>query len=182
MINNYPLPANTHESYNRWNKCESNKFIPDESQQFLMNIVSEALTAGLFYNRDVDKFVIEKIKDLLPEDYKSRGFNEVQGRVIGYEIYHARNAVEAITAWKEETEVRQRLEIEPGRFIGNVRFNGMTVYKLTIASVTDNYSTQFPHCITCMGNRGGKEIRLNTSAVAIENALTAYQERHKKTA
>jgi hypothetical protein len=183
MINQYHLPKNSNESINNWKLCESNKFIPNESQQFLMDIVSEALTTGLFYTDDIYKYVVEKIHNILPIDYKTRESDEVKNGVMGMEVYLARQALANITAWQEEQESMKRLEIKPGKQIGSIRFyamNFMTIHRVKVESISDGYSIKFPWHINCSGIRGGKQVTFETSAVGLEGGIESWKKKRAK--
>jgi hypothetical protein len=161
-ISEYPLPQTTSGSYNRWIKCESKEFLPDESQRFIMDLVEESLNNGLFYTKDVFAQVENKMKNILPLDYQ-RETDQVKGGVLGMEIYYARHAVEAIKKQNEANEVLNSLQLTEGKELGTIKLNnGMTIHKVKINSIIDSMN------INCLGIRGGKNVTFTLSAVSIE--------------
>ena len=164
-MNQYPLPKTANESYYRWIKCESKDFLPDDSQKFIMGLVEESLNNGLFYTKDVFAQVEEKIKNILPLDYK-REMNQVENGVLGMEVYYARKTVETIRDFNNANEVLNNLQLTEGKELGTIKLNnGMTIHKVKINNIIDSMN------INCLGIRGGKGVTFTLSAVSIENGL-----------
>jgi hypothetical protein len=173
-MNQYPLPQTSNKSYVRWIKCESKDFLPDESQKYIMNLVSESLDQGLFYNRDVFTHVENKIKNILPVDYQ-REIDQVEGGVLGMEIYYARKAVEAIKKRNKANDILNNLELTEGKWIGTLKFNdGTTIHKVKINSIIDSEN------INCLGVRGSKEVEFTVTAISIENGLNRWKNNRKR--
>jgi hypothetical protein len=169
-ISEYPLPQTTKNSHNRWIKCESKEFLPDESQRYIMDLVEESLNNGLFYSRDIFAQVEEKIKNILPSDYQ-RETDRVEGGVLGMEIYYARKAVETIKEFNKANEVLNNLELTEGKWIGTIKLNnGITIHKVKINCIIDSMS------INCFGVRGGKGVTFILSAVSIEAGSNRWKD------
>ena len=160
-MNQYPLPQTTKDSYNRWKI----NFIPDDSQNFLMDLVAESLDQGLFYSRDIFGYVENKMKDILPFDYQ-REIDQVENGVLGMEVYYARQAVEAMREQNKVNEVLNKLQLTEGKWLGTIKFNnGTTIHRIKIVSIIDSKN------INCLGVRGGKTVKFMVSALSIEAGL-----------
>jgi hypothetical protein len=172
-ITEYPLPQTSTGSYNRWIKCESKEFLPDESQKYIMDLVEESLNNGLFYNKDVFAQVESKIKSILPSDYQ-REIGQVEGGVLGMEIYYARKAVEAIKQQNKSDEILNNLQLTEGKELGTLKFNdGRTFHQVKINNIFDSQN------INCTGIRGKKNYEINMSAIAIQSGLNRWKNKRE---
>lgn len=92
----YPLSENTNQAHIKWLMHKNPVlFTPDADQQWMMEVVAEALDAGVFYTSAMLEHVQTRLANNLPSDYKTRGATAVEGGVLGMESYYARHAVEA---------------------------------------------------------------------------------------
>jgi hypothetical protein len=174
-ITEYPLPQTSNKSYERWIKCESKDFIPNESQRYIMNLVSESLDQGLFYTRDVFTYVESKMKEILPVDYQ-REIGEVENGVLGMEVYYARQAVEAIKQQNKANDILNNLKLTEGKDLGTLKFNdGSTFHQVKINNIIDSQN------INCTGIRGKKNYEINMSSIAIQSGLNRWKNNRKET-
>jgi hypothetical protein len=92
----YPLSENTNHAHTKWLMHKNPVlFTPDADQQWMMEIVAEALDAGVFYTSDMLEHVQKRLANNLPSDYMTRCASSVEGGVLGMESYYARHAVSA---------------------------------------------------------------------------------------
>jgi late competence protein required for DNA uptake (superfamily II DNA/RNA helicase) len=74
---------------------------PTKDQKMLMDAVADALGEGIFYTNDMQAYVEEQLKDVLPADkfiteaYKAKSIR-TEGGPFGMDIYYCRKVMEQI--------------------------------------------------------------------------------------
>jgi len=114
---------------------------PTRDQSILMKHVYDALMKGIFYNREMDDYIIDKMTDMLPKDifmtpeYLAKAIR-TEGGPFGYDVYICRKAVESIinTAANREALnalVRDKKIILNEKIKGKIRIGGKNFTSIT---------------------------------------------------
>jgi len=121
-------PNKDRDTFKAWMPVTRGTQSPDEYQTALMSIVETATTSGVFYNSDLREYV-KTHNDFIPVE-AWEWTNGVEGGFMGYEIYHARDAVDAKNARKENETARARFTAPCE--VGTIICNGKKYTKVTI--------------------------------------------------
>lgn len=131
----------------------------------LMDLVSQALDAGKFYTTDVDAFVKNALGDSIPAAAYASNSTNVEGGDLGYEIYKARQKVEAQRVEKANADAFKALGLHVGQQLGTLMFNDFKVSrKATVEAIEGNK-------ITLSLKRGKADAILTTDPLAIAAAI-----------
>lgn len=155
-IQAYTPPTSTKEASARWEYGTER----GANQNALFAAVSKALDAGLFYNRDVDAFVAKELG--VTDEQRKVGADKVEGGAFGYDIYHARKAVEKARADKSNSDAGKRLGLKVGENIGKLRLqDGKIASAATVEAVSEKD-------VTLIAKRGPQTIRVTIPYTSIE--------------
>lgn len=162
-----------HDYYSYWIPVETGKASPDEWQSALMSIVAQAEAEGVFYNRDMEKYIKEHA-DFIPADfwtYQYQTGREVEGGKMGMEIHSARCALREKKIREDNAEALKNLVT--GQSLGSMICNNKTVHKCVIESFEDNW-------VIIKASIGKYGCTIKTEARNIEGMKRRYQERKRK--
>lgn len=119
----YTLPERN-DTYEDWAGCGARGYVPTERQRPIIDAVTAALAAGLYYSSDVLADVIRRlgIPPDVAEVQRSQSCRN-EGGVVGMDVYYARRYIEARAEHKAEDEARAILAPEPGKALGMLIFS-----------------------------------------------------------
>lgn len=167
----YSLPEDVASD---WRGEERADFKPTERQQAIMDAVGQAIDAGKFYTTDVVAFAAEKI-GVTPEQRKQNTLGTENGD-FGYDVYHARRAVEAQRKHNLAAKIAGELNLQAGDKLGTIVFNDFKINtNVTVESVSDDGQT-----ISIKGKRGSYVVTATTSPIDIKNAIERAIEKGKR--
>ena len=138
----FEIDHSTGSIWKRWKAKHPEDGPFTEQDLRLMEAVRKAITAGLFYNTDVDAFVANELgvtteqREIQPP--KERGANRVEGGCFGYEVYFARKAVEMAGAMAENRAALARHGYQVGQKLGKVMINHKTARGAIITAIKPN--------------------------------------------
>ena len=166
----YPIEYD--EIYGDWIERGSKEkgFQPTPRQKKLMDVVGKALDEGITYEDDLDKYV----KKELAEELKGYDFtlaeDRVDGGAFGYDVYHARQAVE--TQRNHEENQKNLQQFSEGQDLENFEvYDGNKRHTFTKALVekVDSEEGQITLYATKQGAKN--RLRFRISASGLVNAL-----------
>lgn len=170
----YFLPANTYSDWAR-NECED--FVPNERQKLVMDVVRQAIDAGMYYTKDVLAFAKERLKPSEAELERGKG---VEGGEFGMDVYYARQAITSAKKFAVSREAWQHLRPTPGKSLGTIMFND---YKRITGSTIIGFagegdiSTGKGMRMVIEGKRGSVKVRLEATASQVRSAIDRAHEK-----
>ena len=149
-------------------------FTPTPRQQLLMDAVAKALDDGAFYNKDVDDHVAKTLG--VTKEQRARNSHNVEGGDFGYDVYHARRAVEAQAQEAEAAKIRAELNLRADDKLGTLIFNDFKqTNSVEVVSITeDGRRASFK------GKRGAVAVTFKTTVPAVKFAIELAHERGKR--
>lgn len=158
-----------------WQGHEGYGFQPNPRQAKLMEAAELALRAGLFYNRCVDEYVALCLG--IGHEVRALKRHKTEGGDFGYDVYHARHAVEAKQEHAEADRCAALLRAEPGLLIGRAMFSDYKLVNgLTVEAVSGNGRS-----MTLTGKRGKNTLRWSgASVLALRSAINRANEHGKR--
>jgi hypothetical protein len=157
----FTVSTTTRHAYERWGFDQP--ITPE--MQTLMDSVTRAIDAGLFYTTDVYAAVLKDFDFTAEEIARNPGTTRVQNGVLGMDIYYARRRVEAQREAIAEQEARERLRLEPGMKFRRLCFSSghaRHARNVMVKEVASAVLVEF--------TAGNRRYSLSTSARSIENA------------
>ena len=137
-----PNISPSHDYYPYWKPVESGDVLPDEWQSALMELEKKAHEIGLFSRRDIEKWIKEN-NDFIPTEWWNLQYlpphNEVEGGIMGMELYNANRANFEANLRRECRDVIETLTV--GENYGSFSVNGKRVNKCTLKDVRGNTVT-----------------------------------------
>ena len=160
--------------YTYWNRRVFDDFVPNERQQMLMDVYSEAKQAGLFYTVDVLEFAKKRLEPT-PE-VSAIGADRVEGGDFGMDMYYARDAVDCISR-----RARLKADFETISPVIGMKLGSLSSdHKRTNACVISGIDGMY---IIFNCKRGSKFIQFSANSTQIVNALeNAYRKGWRKSA
>lgn len=159
----YELP--TGSVHDDWLGCQMPGFQPTARQQLIMDAAKRALDAGLHYNKDVDAAVAADLG--VTEDQLLRKVHKTEGGDFGYDVYRARQAVEAIAAYQLNLRLSAQMHLavgdKPGCLVLNdfKRINRVVITEVSASGLS----------ITFEGTRGAMPVRGSYDPSTIQRAI-----------
>lgn len=158
-VPSYPYCQNEHEVFERWTAIGSGQRAPTPDEAHLMEVVKQALSAGVFYETDLQKYVKEHADFIPAEAWDVKG--RTYGGVMGYEAYSARTAIENIATRLENQEAVKNYSV--GQKIGALYINAKRVNALVIEKIDGT-------TVIMIGKSGSNTVQVSIAARAIETA------------
>lgn len=164
----YTLPEST---YKDWTRNEHPDFVPTDRQKLVMDVVRQALDAGLYYSSEVREFAKGILKPTEQELARGSG---VEGGEFGMDVYYARQTLTAMKRHAVDVESWQHLRPAPGMVLGTIMFSDYKrITGATIVGIEGegDRTTGKGMSIVFEGKRGSVTVRGTTTATHIRNAI-----------
>ena len=161
-------------AFNRWHNV--NRLLSEPAPEMLMMVdsVAKALAAGLFYSNDVKAFVMNDLKDQLEGDLDIHKDN-VEGGVVGMEIYYARSYLTALQEREENITAIKELDLHLGQDFGTLEINGKRTCHCIVISFSQTGQTAI---VKMSGTRWKNHYNIEVSARGLLKAVR--KARHAK--
>lgn len=171
-VSKYTAPEDVHGD---WLGSQRSDFKPNARQQMLMDSVQKALDAGAFYNDAVQDKVA---KDLgVTQVQLASNKTNVQGGDFGYDVYHARKALDAAKNHALEKQIREELNLKEGDKLGTLVFNND--FKVNTNVVVKSVSED-GNSVELDGKRGAYTVTVSTNPAAVRYSIERAKERGKR--
>lgn len=149
-------------------------FTPTPRQQRLMDEVKKVLDSGAFYNDDVTDKVAKALG--VSDEVLASNRTRVQGGDFGYDVYHARKAVEAQAQEADAAKIRAELNLRAGDKLGTLIFNDFKqTNSVEVVSITEDGRRA-----SLKGKRGAFTVTFETTVPTVKFAIERAHERGKR--
>ena len=166
----YTLPDNVGDD---WAASRAPGAEPTPRQAMVMAAVEKALDDGVFYNRDMDERVAQELG--VPPEMREPGKGKVEGGWFGYDVYLARQVVQARRERENETRLSGLLSsLKPGDSLGTLMFNDGKQVRSTSVEAIDGQNILFT------GKRGSVQVRGTVSPSQLKRAIDRAHEREAR--
>lgn len=159
------------DPYQDWKGGEHHSFLPNARQQKVMDAVAKALDLGLSYNVDVNAHVAAILH--IPADVLAKNTVRTEGGNFGYDVYLARQAVEAKRKHAKREKVASELRLVIGDKLGTIVFND---FKRNTSAVVEAVSDD-GMVLKITAKRGSASVRIMPCPLQLKNAIDRAHER-----
>lgn len=171
----YSLPGDT---YADWRDGEAETFAPTPRQALVVEAVTAALAAGLYYTVDVREFCARYL-GITPEvdAFQRSQVTQVEGGEFGMDCYYARRYLDAQKKHAELRRFAEALRARPGDSLGTLVFSD---FKRTNATCVKTVS-ECGRYLTITGKRGAATYEFQPTATQVAYAIDrAHSGKHRK--
>jgi hypothetical protein len=170
-MTHYPL---SDDAYTTWVPIAAGHREPVAHEQRLIDATQQALDSGLFYSSEVKAFVKADFGDYLRPEDAARNRSNVEGGDFGYEVYYARQVIDARAAAKRLADAEAALNLKPGTVLGSLVFSD---YKLNTKCVVESVENSV---VEIKGKRGAHVVIFTVNALSVQRALERAFEKGKR--
>ena len=168
----YQLPEG--DIHGDWKRYQSPDFKPTPRQQIIMDAVGQAKDEGLFYADGIKARAVELLQ-VSPEVLALNKSN-TDGGDVGYDLYYARNAVDAHRGNQKSRDISDAMDLKAGDVIGTlITSDYKQTTGVTIVSVGDDgLSVKF------IGKRGAYSVSGEIGVDSIKASIDRAKEKGKR--